>query len=147
MRSSKATTRNSPVDHVEQFSGSKEELRSCRSPEALISDRERLVDQYTCGGNRRDQLIQDRPVQVVRDDHPANRRSRSRERLTVLEIDLDDLESIVFPDVIETGDVSIDGDNVAAAVQEQPGMATGAARDVEDLVSGRDQGCEADDPR
>jgi hypothetical protein len=32
-----------------------------------------------------------------------------RERPIVLEIDLDDVESIVFPDVIQTGDVSIGG--------------------------------------
>jgi hypothetical protein len=70
-----------------------------------------------------------------------------RERLAVLEIDLDCHESIVFPDVVETGDVSIDRDDVVAAVQEQPGVATAATGDVEHLTSGRDQGCEADDPR
>ncbi|HET6921189.1 MAG TPA: hypothetical protein VFI46_17260 [Jiangellaceae bacterium] len=43
--------------------------------------------------------------------------------------------------------VSIDADDVVAAVQEQTGVATGAAGAVEHLTSGRDQGREADDPR
>jgi hypothetical protein len=53
----------------------------------------------------------------------------------------------VFPDVIETRDVSIDGDDVVALVQEPAGMATRAAGDVEHRTSARDQGCKADDPR
>jgi hypothetical protein len=50
------------ADHVEQLSRSEKELRPCRSPEASVSDRERLVHERTRGGNRRHQLIQDGPV-------------------------------------------------------------------------------------
>jgi hypothetical protein len=57
------------------------------------------------------------------------------------------LESIVFPDVIETRDVSIDGDDVVSLVQEPAGMATRAAPDVEHRTGDRDQGCKADDSR
>ncbi len=84
---------------------------------------------------------------VVRDDHACEPSLAERERFTVLEVDLDHLESIVFPDVIETRDVSIDGDDGVALVQEPAGMATRAAGDVEHRTSARDQGCKADDPR
>jgi hypothetical protein len=135
------------ANHVEQLSRSDKELRPCRSPKALVSNRERLVEQRTWGTNRRDQLIQEGPVQVVRDHHPCEPSLAERERLTALEVHLDYLESIVFPDVIETRDVSIDGDDVAPLVQEPVGMATRAARDVEHRTGERDQGCKADDPR
>jgi hypothetical protein len=105
------------ANHVEQFARSEKELRPCRSPKALVSDRERLVEQGTRGTNRRDQLIQEGPVQVVRDHHPCEPSLAERERLTALEVHLDYLESIVFPDVIETRDVSIDGDDVVPLVQ------------------------------
>jgi hypothetical protein len=47
------------ANHVEQLSRSEKELRPCWSPKALVSDRERLVEQRTWGTNRRDQLIQE----------------------------------------------------------------------------------------
>jgi hypothetical protein len=53
----------------------------------------------------------------------------------------------VFPDVIETRDVPIDGDDVVPLVQEPAGVATCAAGNVEHWTSARDQGCKADDPR
>jgi hypothetical protein len=62
-----------------------------------------------------------------------------REPLPALEIHLDYLESIVFPDVIEARDVSIDGDDVVPLVQEPAGVATRSARDVEHRTGGRDQ--------
>jgi hypothetical protein len=37
------------ASHVEQLSRSKKELRPCRSPKALVLDRERLVEQRTWG--------------------------------------------------------------------------------------------------
>jgi hypothetical protein len=40
--------------------------------QALVSDRERLVKQRTWDTNRRDQLIQEGQVQVVRDHHPCD---------------------------------------------------------------------------
>jgi hypothetical protein len=58
-----------------------------------------------------------------------------RERLTILEIDLDDLESIVLPDVLETGDVSIKchrrigvGADRAGVVRGRLGGGSGRAR-------------------
>ena len=135
------------ANHVEQLSRSEQELWPCRSSQALVSDRERLVEQRTWGTNHRDQLIQEGPVQVVRDHHACEPSLGERERFTVLEVDLDHLESIVFPDVIETRHVSIDGNDVVALVQEPAGMATCAAGDVEHRTSARDQRCEADDPR
>ena len=67
-------------NHVEQLSRSEKELRPCRSAKTLVSDRERLVQQRTWGGDRRDQLIQEGPEQVVRDHHPRKRRSPSGNR-------------------------------------------------------------------
>ena len=84
---------------------------------------------------------------VVRDDHACEPSLGERERFTVLEVDLDHLDSIMFPDVIETRGVSIDGNDVVALVQEPACVATCAAGDVEHRTSARDHGCEADDPR
>lgn len=134
-------------NHVEQLSRSEKELRPCRSAKTLVSDRERLVQQRTWGGDRRDQLIQEGPEQVVRDHHPREASLAEREPLPALEIHLDHLESIVFPDVIESRDVSIDGDDVVPVVQEPAGVATRSARDVEHRTGGRDQGRKAGDPR
>ena len=85
-------------------------------------------------------------MQVVGDNDSAEPSPREGQLLAALEVGVDHGEARSAANVVEPGRVAIDGKHVVTARQEQTGVATAPAGNVEYRRARRDQRGEANDP-
>ena len=114
---------------LEQFAVLQQELRLARPPEALVAFHEGLVEQHAARRERAEQRGEERAMQVVGDDHGAERAAGQGPGRSVLEIGLHDLDVRLGG---ERADVAIDGRDLVAALGEEAGVPAAAGGDVED---------------
>jgi hypothetical protein len=136
-----------PGDEVTQLPRPQKELRPCGMPEPFVAGGEGLVEENTAVRDGGDEILEDRAVEIVGHNHPTKPAIADRPGPPTLEICLDGLEMRVGAQVAEARQVPVDGDHRMPTLEEEPSVATAAARDVEDRGTGRDQRCEAFDPR
>lgn len=135
-----------PAHRLEELSGREQEARAARPSETLVALREGLVDQRAAGGDRRHDHGQQRPMEVIRHDHPGEAALAERPGLVALQIGADQLAALERLRVGDVGEIDIDSRHPAPAVEEQPQVATAAAGEVQHLSTGRNQAGEADHP-
>src|SRR5581483_10357606 len=118
---------------LEQLPRAQEEGRVLRPAEALLTERERLVEEDSAPGDGGDDLAQDRPVQVVGHHHGAEGAAGEG-------------DGVAGGEIGQPARVAVDGRDRMPPPPEEPGVAAAAAGHVEDGLPGGDEQSEAGDP-
>lgn len=101
------------------------------SAEKLVPPRESLVDQQAAGSDRRADVGQDRPPEIVRDDHGAELPASQRKGRAALQIGLDGIHMLVSCECAEPGNVAINRGDREPVLKRQPHVSTRPAGDVQ----------------
>ena len=125
-------------DTLQQLAGLEQKIRIRRPAVGLVAAGEGLVEQHAVVGQRREQLRQQRPMQIVDDDDRVEAFA-AEDRTSAFEVQRARLDARLAGERRERGRVAIDGDDVAAARGEEARMAAVAAGDVEHPRARRDQ--------
>ncbi len=133
-------------ENREQLAGTEEKFRVARPAEALVSDREGLVNENAPWRERGDQRREQRAVQIVGDDD-AVIASAQRPGRTVFQIEHADCAQGITGEGGEPRGVAIGGDHGKAAIAQQAGMPAVSGGEVEDTPARADQRDESAHPR
>ncbi len=115
-----------------QLIGPQEEIRvGGAAPELLMAPREGLVDQQAVWRDRGAYVAQDRPPEIVRDDHGTELPVSQRERRASFQVSRDGLHARPRREVAQSRNVPIDCGDREPVLKRQPHVPTRPAGDVQ----------------
>ena len=132
--------------HVEQLAVAQQELRVRRPAEALVAGRERFVQQRAVVVKLREQMREQRPMQIVGDDDRIERLAREWPRAR-FQIGLARLDSRLAGERAERRTVAVDREHLRTARCEEACVPAATGCDVEHARTRRHEMREAGNPR
>ncbi len=117
--------------HVQEFARPEQEVRVRRPADALLPELERLVDQQAAGSHGSNQIVEQRPMQVISDDHRIELLTAERRRHPCLQVELHQQDPGIACRGATAADVPVDAGHPEAARERQSQMPPSSASDVE----------------
>lgn len=115
-----------------QLVGLQEKIRvRWATAKPLMPAREGLVDQQAIGSDRGTDIGQDRPPEIVRDDHGTELPTSQRKGRAGLQIGLDSFHILMSGEVAQPGDVPVDRGDSEPALKRQQNVSSGPASDIQ----------------
>lgn len=121
--------------HIQQFSWFQQKIRVRRLAEARIAQRECLIDEDPVCANHRNNVLHDRPPQIVGDDHsierPDTKLRTERRRGTRFQVHLEKLNALGSGKIRHTRQIAIDTSHDETGRKRHPHVPPTTARHVQ----------------
>ncbi len=116
------------ANNLEEFAAFQQMIRIAGAAETLVSPREGLVDQDSTVIEMVDELGNKWTIQVVDDDDGGETSSFKRQRITGLQVRLDDLGSWITGEVYDRRDVAVQHRHRMTPIKQIAGMPAATGR-------------------
>jgi hypothetical protein len=133
------------MGNVKQFARPQQKVRIRRLAEALIAHGERLVDEQTRRRKGLQNAGEQRPVQIIGNDHAIELQARQRPQ-PVFQVRLLDYDARNAGECRKRLGVAVDGANPESQRSQKTTMTTAAASEIQNLATRYNRARPASDP-
>lgn len=133
------------MDNVKQFAGPQQKIRIRRLAEAFVARGEGFIDEQTSRRKGVENAGEQRPVQIIGNDHAIELPARQRPR-PVFQVGLLDYHAGNAGQCRKRLRVSVDGANPESQRSQKAAVTTAAAREIQNLATRYDRARPASDP-